>query len=115
MTSETIFSKIIRREISAQIVFESDAVLAFRDINPQAPTHVLIIPKRHIRDVASATTEDAALLGELLLAARDVALALGVADDGYRIVINNGEHAGQSVFHLHLHLLAGREFKWPPG
>ena len=111
---ETVFSRIIRREIPADIVFEDDLCLAFRDVNPQAPTHVLIIPKKPIPRLAEATDEDQALLGHLLLKARDIAAGLGLGD-AYRIAINNGEQAGQTVFHLHLHLLAGRPFSWPPG
>jgi histidine triad (HIT) family protein len=110
----TIFSKIVRREIPAQIVYEDELCLAFRDINPQAPTHVLLIPKKEIPRLVDAKLEDQALLGHLLLAANKIAQQLGVAD-AYRLVINNGEDAGQSVFHIHFHLLAGRAFKWPPG
>lgn len=113
MGDETIFSKIIRREIPAKIVFENDDVLAFNDINPQAPTHILIIPKKPIKDVASSKDGDSDLLGKLLLAARDIAKEFGLSS--YRIVTNNGADAGQSVFHLHLHLLGGRQFSWPPG
>ncbi|MCO6431220.1 MAG: histidine triad nucleotide-binding protein [Deltaproteobacteria bacterium] len=113
--NETIFSKIIRREINAQIVHETENVLAFRDINPQASTHVLIIPKKPIVNLNDASSEDREILGELLLAAAEVAKIEGVAQDGYRVVINNGERAGQSVFHLHLHILGGRAFEWPPG
>ncbi|MYB88934.1 MAG: histidine triad nucleotide-binding protein [Proteobacteria bacterium] len=112
--SETIFSKIICKEIPADIVYEDDLCLAFKDVNPQAPTHVLIIPKKPIPKLAEATDEDQALLGHLLLKARDIATSLGLGD-AYRIAINNGEQAGQTVFHLHLHLLAGRPFSWPPG
>ena len=114
-TSETIFSKIIRREIPAQIVFETDRVLAFKDVNPQAPVHVLIIPKEVIRDVGEATANQATVLGELLLAGAQIARTLGVAEDGYRLVINTGKNGGQTVFHLHVHLLAGRPLEWPPG
>jgi histidine triad (HIT) family protein len=110
----TIFSKIVRREIPAQIVYEDELCLAFRDINPQAPTHVLLIPKKEIPRLVDAKPEDQALLGHLLLAANKIAQQLGVAD-AYRLVINNGEDAGQSVFQIHFHLLAGRAFKWPPG
>lgn len=113
--SETIFSKIIRREIPASIVFENEKVLAFRDISPQAPTHILVIPKHPLRDLASATCEHGALLGDLLLAAKEIAKKEGLEAGGYRVVINNGEGAGQTVFHLHLHVLAGRKFAWPPG
>lgn len=112
--SETIFAKIIRKEIPADIVFEDDLCLAFKDVNPQAPTHVLIIPKKPIPKLAEASDEDQALLGHLLLKTREIAASLGLGD-AYRIAINNGEQAGQTVFHLHLHLLAGRPFSWPPG
>lgn len=112
---ETIFSKIIRKEIPADIIFESERVLAFRDIHPQAPTHILIIPKKPIRDLGAAEESDAALLGELLLTAADLAKKQGLDESGYRVVINNGEGAGQTVFHLHVHLLARRKFAWPPG
>jgi len=110
----TLFGKIIRREIPADIVYEDDLCLAFRDINPQAPTHVLLIPKKEIDRLANARGEDQALLGHLLLAAGKVAKQLGVSD-AFRLVVNNGAQAGQSVFHLHLHILAGRKLNWPPG
>lgn len=110
----TLFTKIIRREIPADIVYEDELCLAFRDINPQAPTHVLLIPKQEIARLADAEDEDRALMGHLLLAANEVARRLGV-DDAFRLVVNNGADAGQSVFHLHLHILAGRPFHWPPG
>lgn len=112
--SETIFAKIINREIPADIIFEDNLCLAFKDVNPQAPTHILIIPKEPITKLADANDEDQALLGHLLLIARDIANDLGLGD-AYRLVINNGTEAGQSVFHLHIHLLAGRTFNWPPG
>lgn len=110
----TIFGKIIRREIPADIVYEDDLCLAFRDINPQAPTHVLVIPKKEIPRLTDVKDADQALLGHLLLAANRVAQQLGVAD-AFRLVVNNGAASGQSVFHLHLHILAGRRFRWPPG
>ena len=110
----TLFSRIIAREIPADIVYEDDFCLAFRDINPQAPIHVLLIPKKEIPRLIDAREEDQALLGHLLLAAGKVARQLNVGD-AFRIAVNNGEQAGQSVFHLHLHLLAGRPFRWPPG
>ena len=110
----TLFGKIIRREIPANIVYEDDLCLAFRDINPQAPTHVLIVPKKEIATLTDASTEDQALLGHLMLAAAKVARQLGIAD-AFRVAINNGAEAGQSVFHLHLHILGGRKFRWPPG
>ncbi len=115
MSEDTIFSKIIRKEIPAKIVFESENVLAFHDVNPQAPVHILIIPKKPLRDLSSASQEDSALLGELLLAATKIAQKVGLQLDGYRVVINNGAGAGQTVFHLHLHLLGGRSMEWPPG
>jgi histidine triad (HIT) family protein len=110
----TLFSRIIAREIPADIVYEDDLCLAFRDINPQAPTHVLVIPKKEIPRLADAQEEDQALLGHLLLAAGKIARQLGI-EDAFRLAVNNGAQAGQSVFHLHLHLLAGRPFRWPPG
>ncbi|MET0331957.1 MAG: histidine triad nucleotide-binding protein [Dyella sp.] len=112
---DTIFGKIIRREIPADIVFENDDVLAFRDLNPQAPVHVLFIPKRAIATLNEARADDADLLGKLLLAAADYAKAQGFGEDGYRTVINTNTHGGQTVFHLHVHLLAGRQLSWPPG
>jgi histidine triad (HIT) family protein len=110
----TIFGKIIRREIPADIVYEDEHCLAFRDVNPQAPTHVLLIPKQEIDKLANAGAGDQALLGHLMLAAGKVARQLGVSD-AFRLVVNNGADAGQSVFHLHLHILAGRPLHWPPG
>lgn len=110
----TIFGKIIRRELPADIVYEDDLCLAFRDINPQAPTHLLLIPKKEIAGLTDAQPEDQALLGHLLLAVNKIARQLGV-EDAFRVVMNNGAGAGQSVFHLHLHILSGRRFRWPPG
>ncbi|MBI2509448.1 MAG: histidine triad nucleotide-binding protein [Betaproteobacteria bacterium] len=110
----TLFGKIIRREIPADIVYEDELCLAFRDVNPQAPTHVLLVPKQEIPRLSDAQPGDQALLGHLMLAAVKVAKSLGV-EDAFRVAINNGAEAGQSVFHLHLHLLAGRKFRWPPG
>jgi histidine triad (HIT) family protein len=112
---DTIFGKIIRREIPAQIVYEDDHVLAFRDINPVAPVHVLVIPKTPIESVAHASAGDTLLLGKLLVAAAEIARAEGLQEDGYRIVTNVGANAGQSVFHLHLHVIGGRGMSWPPG
>ncbi len=112
---DTIFGKIIRREIPADIVHETDRVLAFRDINPVAPVHILIIPKRPIVSIAGAVSTDAELLGELMLAAAEIARKEGLESDGYRVVTNSGAHAGQTVFHLHLHLIGGRPMAWPPG
>jgi histidine triad (HIT) family protein len=113
--TDTLFAKIVRREIPADIVYEDDDVLAFRDLNPQAPVHVLFIPKRAIATLDDAVDEDAALLGKLLLAAAAYARGQGLAKNGYRTVINCNEHGGQTVFHLHVHLLAGRQMHWPPG
>jgi histidine triad (HIT) family protein len=110
----TLFGKIIRREIPATIVYEDDLCLAFRDINPQAPTHVLLIPKKEIDTLANAGPGDQALLGHLMLAAGNIARQLGIGD-AFRLVVNNGAAAGQSVFHLHLHILGGRALRWPPG
>jgi histidine triad (HIT) family protein len=110
----TLFSKIISREIPADIVYEDELCLAFRDIHPQAPVHVLLIPKREIPRLADAAAPDQALLGHLLVAAGKVARQLGV-DEAFRLVVNNGAGAGQTVFHLHLHILAGRPLHWPPG
>ncbi len=109
-----IFCKIAAKEIPAKIALENEHVVAFHDLNPQAPTHVLVIPKKHIVGIAESTPEDGAILGEVLLAGRQVASELQLAD-GYRLVINNGPNAGQSVFHLHLHVLGGRRLAWPPG
>jgi histidine triad (HIT) family protein len=113
--SDTLFSKIIRREIPADIVYEDDAVLAFRDINPQAPVHALFIPKKPIATLNDAAEDDEALVGRLVLSAMRWAKAQGFADDGYRCVINCNRDGGQTVFHLHLHVLAGRQLHWPPG
>jgi histidine triad (HIT) family protein len=112
--AETLFSKIINREIPADIVYEDDICLAFKDIVPQAPVHILLIPKKPIVKVADAEQEDQAILGHLLLKAGEIAKNQGYAD-AFRLVINNGEAAGQTVFHLHVHILAGREFTWPAG
>ena len=111
---DTIFSKIIRKEIPADIVYEDDLVLAFRDVQPQAPVHILVIPKKPIESIDRATPEDAALLGHLLLTIKRVATQEGL-EKGYRVVINTGEDGGQTVFHLHLHLLGKRSMAWPPG
>lgn len=111
----TLFEKIIARQIPAEIVFEDDLVLAFRDIKPQAPTHVLIVPKKAIARLNEATPEDHAVLGHLLLKAAEVARRLHLDRSGYRIVINNGADGGESVPHLHLHILGGRVLTWPPG
>jgi len=113
--SGCLFCKIVNKEIPAQIVHENDHVVAFRDLRPVAPTHVLVIPKKHIVGLHEATREDAEALFEVMLAARDVAEKLGLQATGYRTVINNGADAGQSVLHLHVHVLGGRTLAWPPG
>jgi len=113
--SEDLFLKIINREIPADIVYETEQVLAFRDINPQAPVHILIIPKKHIRTVNDIAPGDAELIGQLYLAAQQIAQKEGLAEDGYRLVMNCNKAAGQVVFHIHLHVLGGRMFSWPPG
>ena len=113
--TDTLFAKIIRREIPADIVYEDDDVLAFRDITPQAPVHVLFIPKKPIATLNDLTDVDALGVGKLVLAATRWAKAEGFAEDGYRCVINCNKDGGQTVYHLHLHLLAGREMRWPPG
>ncbi len=114
MKEDTLFGKIIRREIPADIVYEDDQCLAFRDISPQAPTHILVIPKKAIPKLSEAKSEDKALLGHLLFIVSDIAREQKL-ENGYRVVINTGEEAGQTVFHLHLHLLGGRGLGWPPG
>ena len=113
--NDCIFCKIIDGEIPSQVVYEDDDVFAFRDLNAQAPLHVLIIPKKHIPTINALATDDADVVGKLYLAAKKIAADEGYADEGYRVVMNCGEAAGQTVFHLHLHLLAGRRLAWPPG
>lgn len=115
MSEKTLFEKIIDREIPADIVHETDEILAFRDINPQAPVHILVIPKTPVATVNDLTENQAELVGRLVLAARDLAKREGLADDGYRLVMNTNAHGGQSVYHIHLHLLGGRRMAWPPG
>jgi histidine triad (HIT) family protein len=112
-TQSCLFCRIVRREIPASIVWEDEQALAFRDIDPKAPIHVLVVPKRHVASLNEAT--DATLLGHLLLAAREIAETELISDDGYRTVINTNAGAGQTVFHLHVHMLGGRALKWPPG
>jgi histidine triad (HIT) family protein len=113
--SMNIFEKIIAREIPADIVFEDEAVLAFRDVNPKAPIHVLIVPKKNLARLSEAGAEDEMLLGHLLLKAGEVARQLGLNKSGYRVVINNGRDGGETVPHLHCHILGGRSLAWPPG
>ena len=113
--SDCLFCRIIRREIPASIVYEDDHVLAFNDINPQAPLHALVIPKRHIERLTDLTPDDDATIGELARRAAAIAREKGYADGGFRTVFNTNADAGQTVFHVHLHLLAGRALGWPPG
>ncbi len=113
MTDSCLFCRIVRREIPAAIVWEDEHTLAFRDVDPKAPTHVLVIPKQHIASLND--TVDAMAIGRLSIAAAEIAAAEGIAERGYRTVINTGAHAGQSVLHVHLHLLGGRALAWPPG
>jgi histidine triad (HIT) family protein len=113
-TTDTIFGKIVRKEIPADIVYEDNLAIAFRDVNPQAPVHILVIPKQPIAKLADAESKDHALMGHLLLTAKRVADQVGLSN-GYRIVINNGPDGGQTVYHLHLHILGGRPMEWPPG
>ncbi|MBL0060501.1 MAG: histidine triad nucleotide-binding protein [bacterium] len=113
--AQTVFGRIVAGEIPADKLLENDDLIAIRDVNPQAPVHVLIIPKKPLIGISDASVSDNELLGKLLGAARDLAASLGLSTEGYRIVINNGASAGQSVPHLHLHLLGGRDFLWPPG
>ena len=112
--TDTLFQKIIDKEIPAEVIYEDELSLAFKDINPVAPNHVLIIPKKHIPKISDAGSEDKDLLGHLMYVAGEVARELGV-EDAFRLVINNGADAQQTVFHLHIHLIAGRPFTWPPG
>lgn len=114
MPEKTIFKKIIDKEIPADVVYEDDLCLAFKDVNPQAPTHILLIPKKEIASVDELTEEDGPLLGHLFVVAQKIARQSGL-DDGYRIVTNCGTNAGQTVFHLHFHILGGRPMLWPPG
>lgn len=112
---DCLFCKIARHEIPASIVYEDDRVLAFNDINPQAPTHVLVIPKRHVGTLNDLEAGDDQMVGELIRRAKAIATERGIADDGYRVVFNTNRAAGQTVFHIHLHLLGGRSLSWPPG
>ncbi len=112
---DCLFCKILAGDIPAEIIYESETAIAFRDINPQAPTHVLVIPRKHISTINDIEEEDQAIVGSLYSAAKDIAAAEGLAEDGYRAVMNCMEGAGQSVFHIHLHVLGGRPLGWPPG
>ena len=111
----TIFSKIINKEIHADILFENDKILAFRDISPQAPVHFLVIPKKDIRTINDINEEDKSLIGELFIVAKEIAKKEGISEKGYRTIFNCNEHGGQTVYHIHLHVLGGRQLEWPPG
>ena len=115
MSDDCLFCKIIAGEIPSNKVYSDDEVYAFHDINPEAPSHILVIPKKHLSDVSAADEGDKALLGKLLLKANQIAADLGLSEDGFRYVINTGRDGGQTVFHLHLHILGGRALSWPPG
>jgi histidine triad (HIT) family protein len=112
---QCIFCRIVERRVPARIVFEDDVIVAFEDTNPQAPIHILIVPRKHLTSLKDAIPDDAPLLGRLLMVAAQLARERGLELKGYRTVINTGSWAGQSVFHVHLHLLGGRVFRWPPG
>jgi histidine triad (HIT) family protein len=114
MSSDCLFCKILAGDIPAEIVYESETAVAFRDVNPQAPTHVLVIPRKHIATINDIEDEDRALIGSLYMAAKSIAASEGIADGGYRAVMNCNESAGQSVFHIHLHVLGGKPMGWPP-
>jgi histidine triad (HIT) family protein len=109
-----LFCSIVTREVPAQLIYEDDQAVAFKDIDPKAPTHVLIVPRKHIAGLSAASDEDGAVLGHLQLVARKIAEKGGISD-GFRVVVNNGKGAGQTVFHIHYHLLGGRKLTWPPG
>ena len=115
MSSDCLFCKILAGEIPADLVYESETAVAFRDINPKAPTHVLVIPRKHISTINDIEPDDQEIIGSLYTAAKEIAAQAGIADDGYRAVMNCNEDAGQSVFHIHLHVLGGRVLAWPPG
>lgn len=113
--TDCLFCKIVQGDIPADIVYQNEDVIAFNDIEPQAPTHILIIPRKHINTLNDLTPQDQAVAGKLLLTAKKIAADLGIADDGFRVVMNCNEDGGQSVYHIHMHLLAGRKLTWPPG
>jgi len=112
---DCVFCQIARKEKPGRIVYEDGELMAFEDINPQAPVHILIIPRKHIASIAELKDEDASLVGRMIAAARDIARQKGIDRKGYRLVLNNGPLAGQTIYHLHLHLLGGRPMRWPPG
>ncbi len=112
---DCLFCKILAGDIPADVIYESDSAIAFRDVNPKAPVHVLIIPRKHIATINDLDASDAAMVGSMLMAAKEIAHDEGLADDGYRVVMNCNQAAGQSVFHIHMHMLGGRTLAWPPG
>lgn len=112
---DCIFCKIIKKQIPSKLVYEDDKVIGFNDISPKAPIHIVIIPKEHIADLNCLSEEQAELIGHIFIAAKKIALSLGIAESGYRLVTNCGEHGGQTVQHIHFHLLGGRMLQWPPG
>lgn len=112
---DSIFTKIIKREIPSDIVYEDDDVFAFKDISPQAPVHIIIIPKRQITSLNNLEDQDSLLMGKLIIVAKNIAKSLNIAEDGYRLVFNCNENGGQTVFHIHCHLMGGRKFSWPAG
>lgn len=115
MSADCLFCRIVNGDIPSKEIYSDDDIYAFLDINPAAPTHVLVIPKKHIKDITDAESSDEALMGKLLLRANDIANKLNLSEDGFRYVINTGVNGGQTVFHLHLHILGGRSLSWPPG
>lgn len=115
MPDDCIFCKIVAGDVKSDVVLDRGRIYAFRDVNPQAPTHFLIVPKEHLKDITELTPAHGDLLAEMILAANELAKADGISDSGYRVVFNVGPDAGQTVFHLHLHVLGGRQMKWPPG
>jgi len=115
MSSDCVFCRIAEKQIPADIVYEDSEIVAFRDVNPRAPVHFLVIPRKHIASMDTSSEEDEALIGRMFLRIRDIARKENISEDGYRVVINCNSHAGQEVFHLHVHLLGGRKFTWPPG
>ena len=112
---DCLFCKMVSREIPSKIVFENDSVMAFRDIDPKAPTHILVIPKKHIQSINELGPDDQSLAGEILLAAKTIAKAEGIEPSGFRTVFNTNDDGGQTVFHIHMHVLGGRRLSWPPG
>ena len=111
----SIFTKIIKREIPAAIIYEDDECIAFRDIDPKAPVHILLVPKKEIPSLAQVTGNDKTLLGHLMVKASEIAKAEGISDSGYRVVVNTNKEGGQEVYHVHMHILGGRQMNWPPG